>query len=161
MSTSSLFIPSTLAPDATETSLYASTEQTADLGTSEAAGGLEPPDNPKQSADTVPGVQIETDVLLLIPETVPEEEPPSLNKISSSGRPESRARSFKEEDYYDEVISDNDDLEPAEALVFRPLFRHRKQNSRRRVDKNRPSRNKDPYRRVPFKYCPPCRYYFF
>lgn len=153
-------IPSSLAPDATETSLYATTEQTADIGTTEAAGGLQPPDNSKHSADAVPGVQIETDVLLLMPETLPEEEPPSPNKISPSRRPENQARAFTEEDYYDDVVSDSDDLEAAEALVFRPLFRYRKQNNRRRVDKNRPSRNKDPYRRVPFRYCPPCRYFY-
>lgn len=152
-------IPSTLAPDATETSLYATAEPTADIGTTEAAGGLEPPDNPKHSADAVPGVHIETDVLLLMPETLPEEEPPSPNIISPSRRPENRALVFKEEDYYDDIASDSDDLETAEALVFRPLFRYRKQNNRRRVDKNRPARNQDPYRRVPFKYCLPCRYY--
>jgi hypothetical protein len=157
-----LSIPSTLAPDVTETSIYATREQTADIGTSETPAGQEASDNHKHSADTVPGVQIETDVLLLIPETVPEEAPASPSELLPSKRPENRARSLENIDYYDEdVASDNDDLEAAESVVFRPLFRYRKHNNRRRVDKHDITSRHDPYRRVPFRYCPPCRYYFY
>jgi hypothetical protein len=160
-----LSIPSTLAPDTTETSLYVTIEQTADIGTSEAPGGQEPPDNPKPSSDTVPGVQIETDILLLIPETVLEGAPASPDEFLPSRRPENRARSLDDTEYYDEEdVPDNGDQEAAETVVFKPLFRYRKHNNRRRVDKHdvlSPSRRIDPYRRVPFKYCPPCRYYFF
>jgi hypothetical protein len=162
MSTSSLSLPSTVVPDATETSEYITTEQTAYVGSSETPEGQEPSDIPKPSADAVPGVQIETDILFLAPEVSAEEEPPSPHKVSPGG-PESRARALeKEYEYYDEVASSDDDLESADTLVFRPLFRYRKQNNRRRVDKHdKPPRNNDPYRRVPFKYCPPCRYYFY
>jgi hypothetical protein len=159
-----LSIPLTLAPDATETSLYPSIEQTADIGTSEAPGGQEPSDNPKPSSDTAPGVQIETDVLLLIPQTVAEEAPASPKEFLPSRRPENRARSLDDTEYYDEedVVSDNGDLEAAETVVFRPVFRYRKNSSRRRVDKHDVSpKNNDPYRRLAFKYCPPCRYYFY
>jgi hypothetical protein len=101
--------------------------------------------------------------LLLIPDTVAEEAPEIPNELPPSRRPENSARSLDNTDYYgDEYDVSDDDLDAAEALVFRPLFRYRKHGSRRRVDKHdRPSRNKDPYRRIPFRYCPPCRYYFY
>jgi hypothetical protein len=152
-----LSIPSTLAPDATETSLYATIEQTADIGTSEAPGGQKP------TSDTVPGVQIETDILLLLPETAAEGAPASPSEFLPSRRPENRARSLGDAEYYDEEdISDNGDLEAAESVVFRPLFGYRKGSSRRRVDKHDTSpRDIDPYRRVIYKRCPPCGYYFF
>jgi hypothetical protein len=159
-----LSIPSTLAPDAKETSLYATTEQTADIGTSEAPGGQEPSDNLKHSSDTVPGVQIETDIVLLIPETAAERAPASPSEFLPNRRPANRARSLDDTEYYDEedVVSDNGDLEAAETVVFRPLFGYRKHSNRRRVDKHDVSpRNNDQYKRVIYKHCPPCRYYFF
>jgi len=147
-------MPSTIAPDVPETTAYATTEQEVDVSTSEAPSGQTKSDNDnKHKVNTDPGFQIESDFLLLIPERAGEEGP-------QSGNPGNRARALVAAEDYDlpekDTAADDDDLEVAEAIVFKPLFRYRKRNDMRR----RVYSNGGPERKVPFKYCPPCRYHF-
>jgi hypothetical protein len=172
--TSSLSLTTTFAPDAAETTAYTTTDQALDSSTSEAPSGQEASDSAaRHDTDTVPGVRIETDILLLIPESVMEGGPAAPADVPQSGKPLYRGRSIQEPDDYDiqvedPVYDDDDDMEVAETLVFKPFFRHRKNSgSRRRVYRNEgpkmndgPKRNDGPYRKV-FRYCPPCRYYYY
>jgi hypothetical protein len=173
ITTSSLSVPTTIVPDATETTAYTTTERALDSSTAEAPSGQEASDHAaKQTANSVPGVQIETDILLLIPESVAEEGPVTAVEVPQSGKPWTRARSLEVAEDYDiqdkDAAIDDVDLDVAETLVFKPLFRHRKNSGvRRRVYRNDgpyandgPFANDGPYRRAPFRYCPPCRYYF-
>lgn len=136
--------------------------------TSEALSGQETPDSSaKNAAEAVPGIQIERDILLLIPETVAEEGPLTPLETESGNR----ARALDDAEEYDTQekhgLSYADDLEVAETLVFRPLFRHRKRNEdKRRVGSNEGQRRKDgahrhenDERRQPLRFCPPCRFY--
>ena len=162
-------LPSTFITDAPETTTYVPTEVAVDSNTSAVPSGQETSDHsPNNAAETVPGIQIETDILLLIPETVAEEGPLTPLETASGNR----ARVLDDAEEYDTqeklALSYTDDLETAEALVFRPLFRYRKRNDlRRRVDRNDGTRRKDGAhrhengeRRPPFRNCPPCRFYF-
>jgi hypothetical protein len=166
ITTPSLSLPSTVVPDAAETTTYTTTEQPLDSSTSEPPGGQEASDNAaKQTANSIPGVQIEADILLLIPESVAEEGPISPVGISESDKSWNRARSLDVAEDYDvkeKDVVDDVDLDVAETIVFRPLFRRRKYNGvRRRVYRNDgPYANEERHRRIPFTYCPPCRYYF-
>jgi len=163
-------LPSTLNTDAPATTTCVPTEAAVDSSTTEASSGQETSDNSaKNAAEAVPGIQIETDILLLIPETVAEEGPLTPPETEAGNQ----ARALDDAEVYDtqekHALSYTDDLEPAEALVFRPLFRHRKPTTlRRRVDTNDGQRRKDEAhkhgngeRRQPFRFCPPCRYYFY
>jgi hypothetical protein len=163
-------LPSTLVTDAPETITYAPTEVAVDSTTSEAQGGQQTSDNSvKNTAEAVPGIHIETDILLLIPETVAEEGP----LIPLETRPRNGARTLDDAEDYDtqekHAASYTDDLEAAETIVFRPLFPYRTHsNMRRRLNRNDGRRrkdgqyrNEDDERRLPFKYCPPCRFYFY
>jgi len=162
-------LPSSLVTDAPATTTCVPTEAAVDSSTSEAPSGQETSDSSvKNAAEAVPGIQIETDILLLIPETVAEEGP--LTPLETDSGNQARALDDAEEYETQEkhALSHTDDLEAAEVLVFRPLFRHRKRNElRRRVDRNDEQRRKDGAqrhgngeRRQPFKFCPPCRFYF-
>jgi hypothetical protein len=170
--TSSRSLPSTLVTDAPETITHVPTEAAVDSTSSEASSGPKISDNSAtNAAEAVPGIQIETDVLLMIPGSVPEEGP--LTPIET--RLENRARALDEAEDYDSQekhsVIYNDDMDAAEALVFRPLFHYGKsKNMRRRVDRNNGRHRKDGARRTedagspkrfPFKYCPPCRFYFY
>jgi len=161
-------LPSTLITDAPATTTCVPTEAAVDSSTSEAPSGLETSENSaKNGAEAVPGIQIETDVLLLIPETVAEEGPLTPFETESGNQ----ARALDDAEEYDtqekHALSYTEDLEAAEALVFRPLFRHRKRSElRRRVDRNNGQRRKDEAhrhgngeRRQPLRFCPPCRFY--
>lgn len=169
VTTSSVSLPSTLITDAPTTTTCVPTEAAVDSSTSEATSGQETSDNSaKNAAEAVPGIQIETDILLLIPETVAEEGPLTPLEADSGNQ----ARALDDAEEYDtqekHALSYTDDLEAAEAIVFRPLFHHRKRNDlRRRVDRNDGQRRKDDAhkhgngeRRQPFRFCPPCRFYF-
>jgi len=162
-------LPSTLITDAPTTTTSVPTEAAVDSSTTEVPSGQEKPENSaKNAAEAVPGIQIETDILLLIPETVAEEGPLTPPETESGNQ----ARALDDAEEYDtqdkQALSYTDDLEAAEALVFRPLFRHRKRNAlRRRVDRNNGQRRTDEAhrhgngeRRQPFRFCPPCRFYF-
>lgn len=168
ITTSSLSLPTTTVPDAAETTAYTSTEQALDSSTAEAPSGQDVSDNAvKQTLNSVPGVKIEADLLLLIPESVAEEGSVAPVEVPRSGRPWSRVRSLEVAEDYDtqekDVIEDVD-MDVAETIVFKPLLRSRKNNNsvRRRVYRNDgPYANDGSYKRAPFTYCPPCRYHFF
>lgn len=163
-------LPSTLTTEAPTTTTCVPTETAVDYSsTSAAPSGQETSGNSaKNAAEAVPGIQIETDILLLIPETVAEEGP--LTPLETESGKQARALDDAEE--YDtqekHALSYTEDMEAAEALVFRPLFRHRKRNDlRRRVDRNDGQRRKDEAhrhgngeRRQPLRFCPPCRFYY-
>jgi hypothetical protein len=162
-------LPSTLVTDAPATITYAPTEAATDSNTSAAASGHDTSDNSaNNTAEAVPGIHIETDILLLIPETVAEEGP--VTPLET--RPGNGARALhdaEDDDTQEKNTSYTDDLEAAETLVFRPLFRYRKHNNmRRRTNRNDGRRRKDgafrnevTERRRPWTYCPPCRIYFY
>jgi hypothetical protein len=164
-------LPSTLNTDAPATTTCVPTEAAVDSTTTDASGEQETSNTSANNAtEAVPGIQIETDILLLIPETVAEEGP--LTPLETEGGGQDRALDDSEEYGTQEkhALSYKDDLEAAGTLVFRPLFRHRKRNNpRRRVDINDGQRRKDEAhkhgngerRRQPVRFCPPCRYYFY
>ncbi|PSN45313.1 hypothetical protein C0J52_12465 [Blattella germanica] len=83
--------------------------------------------------------------LIVIVEALPlEESPKSTTADITTSAP------FEDGDYYDEadepVMPDDDDMEAAEVLVFRPLFSYRRvEAARRRKARRYPSRRQAGY----------------